>query len=154
MYNKGCTHRIQRYTQSWRRSETSSRCRKNKRLQVVPSTVYRFPSYPAGKIKLYKWRKLDRPWPSPSGIALGHFRDYLFVSPSAEAQAWGFVILEPDPPAFRISKLGGRVRVFRHFLFQYGIKLWFSCVRLFIGVKYSQMFIQIRIPRGLEIIAR
>ena len=33
-------------------------------------------------------RKLDRPWLSLPGIALGHFKDYLFVPPSAEVQAW------------------------------------------------------------------
>ena len=31
---------------------------------------------------------------------------------------------------------------------------WNSCLRWFMGVKYSQMFIQIKTPRGLEIIAR
>ena len=53
-------------------------------------------------------------------------QNYLFVLPSAEVQAWGFVILKPDPPAFRFSELGNQVQIFRHFLygFQYEIKLF------------------------------
>ena len=104
-------------------------------------------------------RKLDRPWLSLS-VAFGHFRDYLFMPPSAEVQSWGFDILEPDPPAFRVSELigGVGVRIFRHFLLGFSTGLnyshWDSCVRWFMGVKYFQIFIQIRTPRGLEIIAR
>ena len=75
-------------------------------------------------------------------------QNYLFVPPSAEVHASGFVILKTNPPDFCISELGNQVQIFRHFLygFQYGIKS-FALGQLLTVVpwgKNSQLFIQIK----------
>ena len=101
-------------------------------------------------------RKLNRPWLSPSGTTVRHFTYSCRLLQWYRLEVSQFSNLCYPLSYFGTGKHSSKFSILS---IEISVQLsnhshWNSCLRWFIGVKNSQMFIQFKTSPGLEIITR